>query len=201
MNQLERILRRYARFEQKVQTHMTARLKRFCAPCEGGCCTAVICRESVESSFLIRLREMSQPRVSYRRGGGWQREHGCALVAGRPPVCYEFICDDIERAHPDPLDRYVLKVLCRLVTYAGKRACGMLHAVEISEDCDLLKIQLNNFMQRLEAAEAAFNRVKAYHAGKNLNADDMEILVRIYPLPPSLKRSRAQWRSRTVTDQ
>ena len=156
MSDLDKIIKKYAAFEKKVMKQITRRLGKYCAECEGGCCTAAICRETIESPFLVRLRKTVQPDIRYQKKTGWLRRTGCALSAGRPPICHEFICDDIERSCSDAVERYVTKVLCRLITHIGKKVDGVLHLVEIDADGDLDDdVELKRFTARLREAEEA----------------------------------------------
>lgn len=198
---LESILKRYAAFEQKIQKHISEQLGQFCAACEGGCCTPTICRESKESLFLIKLRGAYQPDVRYGKVKGWQRSAGCALSVGRPPICYEFICNEIERVYADPLERYLVKVLCRLVTHVGKRLDGRMHIVEMSDEESLQEIRLPSFRQQLQEADAAFRIIRAHRSGKSVDPVDMNVLSKICQVPPSLhgdwrKRARGRRQSR-----
>jgi hypothetical protein len=190
MSDLDRIMKKYAAFEKRVQKQIIRRLGPYCAECEGSCCTATICRESTESPFLVRLRKVYQPDVRYQKRRGWQRKNGCALEVGRPPICYEFICNDIERDHAAPLDRYMVKVLCRVISHTGVRADGPLHLVDITNESDLEAVSYQRFTKRLGEAEEAFKLVRSFYAGKEVKPETFPALARIHPLPPSLKKKR-----------
>ncbi len=192
MSDLDRILAKYASFEKTVYKQISRVLGEYCTDCEGGCCTAAICRETKESPFLILLCNVFQPSVRYQKRKGWQRKTGCVLQVGRPPICYEFICSEIERSQTAPLERYVVKVLCRLVTHTGKRANGSVHLVEVTDKRDLHEIPLKRFEVRLREAEAAFNAIKSFFVTKGIEAEDLPVLGRICPLPPSLRRNNKE---------
>ena len=187
MSDLEKIIKKYAAFEKKVMKLISRRLGKYCDECAGGCCTATICRETIESPFLIRLRKTVQPDIRYQKVTGWQRSKGCALIVARPPICHEFTCNEIDKAS-DPVERYVIKVLCRLITHMGKKADGVLHLVEVDTDDDLEQdVTLKRFTARLREAEEAFKVVKSFFSVKCIVPEAVPVLSRIHPLPPSFR--------------
>ena len=193
MSDLEKIIKKYAAFEKKVMKEISRRLGKYCAECEGGCCTATICRETIESPFLIQVRKTVQPNIRYQKGTGWLRSTGCALSAGRPPICHEFTCNEIDKAAADPVERYMTKVICRLITHVGKKADGLLHLVEVDTNCDLEQdVTLKRFTARLREAEAAFKIVKDYFSIKSIAPESVPVLSRIHPLPPSFRGKKGR---------
>jgi hypothetical protein len=121
----------YGLLEQQVIGCMTALCREECSRCRKICCRIDYCRESLESVFLCRVRELFAPRTRWNRQAGWLSVRGCRLPAGRPPVCYEFLCDALEARQPSARHVDALRRLARVITEAGKGAGGKVHLVEL----------------------------------------------------------------------
>ena len=91
------LIERYIVLEKEIQKLIDPFSRNFCGRCTGKCCREEICRESIDSAFLLMLIEKQS--VSYDHHDGWQGSSGCRLAFARPLVCYDFFCDDICKSH------------------------------------------------------------------------------------------------------
>ena len=186
MNSLSKIFDSYAAFEDEVGIYITRICEKHYADCEGACCRAEICKESLTSPFLRRLRKRFASDAEYSDRRGWLVETGCALSVGRPPVCYQFFCDAIFDDRPTAEFRYAIMVLSNLVNHVGKKALGRKHIVELQESSELKRINFVRFERQLNEAKNAFKRVRAYLDGDVTKLDSLRILKKIYS-PPKAK--------------
>jgi hypothetical protein len=155
----------YGRLEQEIQSDMTAQSRGACARCNLPCCRIDFCRESLESAFLIRVREHFAPEVRWDPVVGWLTPAGCGLTAGRPPVCYEFLCRVLEACQPTERHFQALRMLARVITDAGKGAGGKLHLVELDE---LDRLNRRRLTTQLSRAREVLDRLKHFWAGGEL---------------------------------
>jgi hypothetical protein len=148
---------RYGRFEQRVRHHTERWCRPFCSACRQVCCQAGFCAETRESRFLMRVVRRFSGHAVFSPSNGWLSSTGCTLVAGRPPVCYEFLCRPITDAvSSDPKRRYAMRVSSMLVSHVGMRAIGGRHLVEATRAADLDRVNPERFIARLDEAEKAF---------------------------------------------
>ena len=152
--QMEHLARRYAALENRVQQLMDTACSPACAACPKVCCRPEMCRESLESPFLVLVREAKTNRTPWSKQQGWLGAEGCRLRVGRPPVCYEFLCQAILGKQPDEKAQTQLKSLTRLLTQAGQRALGGDHLVEIMTMERLAQVKPQRLAARLKLAEA-----------------------------------------------
>ena len=150
--ELNHLLEEYTELERGVQELISAQCSPVCELCTACCCRADLCEEALGSPFL-KLLHGRDSLESDRYG--FLTETGCGLEIGRPPICYEFFCDELMAAQPDDLHRDVLRVLGRLPAYAGENACGEIHLTEIFNKEKLRHLAFHQLESRLlEALEA-----------------------------------------------
>ena len=179
MDELEEILQDYAAFEAEVRFFSSELWSQWCSNCRGVCCKAVYCRETIESPFLyLLLQKHSQP-IFYRTQKDWLSEAGCKLPVGRPPVCYEFLCDTILDAQQTGMQRYGMMILSKLISHIGKRALGTRHLIEVMKPADLKKIRYSRFEKRLLEARNAFDVVQSFFRGHELEEIDLKAMSKI----------------------
>ena len=176
MNQsaFSQILRRYAEIEREVQLLIGSRCGAVCELCSSCCCRADICEEAFESPFLKKLHGQSADSTAFSDGYGWLTEHGCGLAIGRPPVCYEFFCDELLASQPDETHRYVLRLLGTLVSYIGRNALGHTHLVEITNEADLDRLSFEHIKGKLNQAIAALEHIRLFHDNGFLDPSTLE---------------------------
>ncbi len=88
------LFRSYTSLEKKIQQRISEISQPICTKCTSRCCKEEICRESIESNFLSIL--IKDQQIRYDPQNGWISPLGCGLSYGRPLVCYEFFCEQIE---------------------------------------------------------------------------------------------------------
>jgi hypothetical protein len=184
--ELRRILIDYQIFESCVKRQIADVCSPHCAVCEDVCCRPEYCRENIDSPFLQLLcADISRPS-EYNTAQGWLTSRGCALTAGRPPVCYQFNCNTILNALPDDTARYVMRVLSNLVTHIGRRALGTRHLVEIMDPAELKRIKINRFRKRLAEARRALQTIQSVKEDGFAAASIQEDMSKIVPIPRQL---------------
>ncbi len=155
---VDRLVRCYGAFEQRVRQWTEKWCRSFCSACQHVCCRAHFCIETRQSAFLTRVVRHFSPGSVFNPSQGWLGKRGCTLVAGRPPVCYEFICRTIlHGVAGDALRHHALLVASMVVTHVGKKAIGGRHVVEATRPVDLERINPDRFLRRLDQAESAFD--------------------------------------------
>jgi hypothetical protein len=179
MSQLRQFDQHYAAFEDDVRRSGETLWSRFCGTCHRVCCRPDFCQETLDSVFLCGLRKINRPAISYSQVSGWLTSAGCALRCGRPPVCYQYLCNPILEFQPSQLHRYVIRVLAQLIGHVGKNALGSCHLVEIMDSSRLERINVARLERRLEEARAAFQAIKGFLNGGPLSLPE---LVRILPM-------------------
>jgi hypothetical protein len=182
---LTKILKEYAAFETEVRQEIADICAPHCLVCEHVCCRPEYCRENIDSPFLRLLSSKTLPNTVYSAERGWLRSTGCALSAGRPPVCYQFNCKKIFDSLPDDIHRYLLGVLSELIAHVGKRAFGSRHLVEIMHAAELERVDVDRFYKRLNEARKALRAIRSFAANRSLPDPASEALTRIKPMPTS----------------
>ncbi len=186
MNELDNIVASYSSFEIRVRKMMTAFCNPYCRVCTKICCKPYFCQESMSAPFLSLIREHFPPPVPYNDTRGWLTETGCVLGVGRPPICYEFICDRIADDQPDLLHEYVLNVLSRLVSHPGKNAAGPCHLVEMVSSDEFSRISYSRFRKRLFEAENAFSAILSFFENNRVTNEMISALAKIVPKPKTI---------------
>jgi hypothetical protein len=180
MNSIDDLLRPYSELETSIRHLMSNLFSESCGMCTACCCRADICEEATESAFLAKLLE----RQGLKAGNmdervGWLDLHGCSLEYGRPPICYAYYCDELIARLPDDDARYSASLLGKLIHHIGRNALGGWHLVEVMDEKDLAKVDLEGIFQRLEEAQAAFEVVEQYVQSGRLSKAGREILATI----------------------
>lgn len=162
-----------------------------CSVCKSVCCRADFCRENIDCLFLTLLSSPTLPNsATYNAGRGWLTASGCALSAGRPPVCYQFTCQKIMDALPDDTQRYLLSVLSELIPHLGKHALGSRHLVEIMDISELARVDFSRFQKRLSEAHNALEAIRSFAENGRLPDSALEALKRIKLRPdPTASRT------------
>ncbi len=149
------IMNEYSALESDVRVLVSGRLGPVCSLCTSCCCTPDICEESLDSAFLRWVRECGPSEILFCDRFGWLTTEGCGLSVGRPPVCYEYYCNEIVDSFSTQ-DRQVMRILGRLLTWVGARAVGNQHLVEIMDDDALIQgLDSKKLLSRLRIAREA----------------------------------------------
>jgi hypothetical protein len=143
----------YQFLEQKVRRLISWVCFPFCSECSECCCRKNICHESLNSFWLKLMWQMCNHNFSqYHDSRGWLSSNGCLLSVGRPPVCYEYLCDNIlEKISKKPCLN-CLKELSRLLTLAGQKALGNSHLVTLSSKQILTQLNFKRLRGRISKA-------------------------------------------------
>jgi len=158
--QLKNLIEEYTELEREVQELVSAQCRVVCRFCTTCCCRADLCEEALESPFLCAVHDRSELESDRY---GFLTETGCGLEIGRPPVCYEFFCDELMAAQPDDLHRDVLRILGRLPSYAGENAHSDTHLVEIMQAEDLEHLAFRRLENQLQTAREALDCIYAFY--------------------------------------
>lgn len=175
---LSHVLNRYLELEHGVQELIREQCGASCALCTAFCCRADLCEEALESPFLCALHGRTElDSDAY----GFRTESGCALTAGRPPVCYEFFCDDLLADQPDEAHRDALRKLGRLPGHAGERACEGAALAELRQASQLHRLEFHRLGQQLDEAQEALETLREFFQQKTLPERADRVLARIVP--------------------
>ncbi|MCU0856997.1 MAG: hypothetical protein MUC65_01150 [Pontiellaceae bacterium] len=175
-SRLNHLLEEYADLERGVQGLISAQCRETCELCTARCCRADICEEALDSPFLQTLHghtELESDRC------GFLTEYGCSLEIGRPPVCYEFFCEEILESQPDELHRDVLRILGRLPAFAGEQAHGKTHLVEIMQEDRLEKLNFQTLEKRLHQSFRMLEIIRTFYIEGTLPEDACKTLRQI----------------------
>ncbi len=175
---LEALLKAYIALETDVQRTMAMLFSDTCAYCTSSCCTPDICEESLESAFLRHVRAKVATEVEFCDRFGWLTEKGCALPAGRPPVCYSYFCNEIVAALGENRD-LVVHVLGKILSWVGEQAVGSKHLVELLDDEDINSIRIDHLVRRLEDGKTALLAVRSILGGGSVSNEERESMQRI----------------------
>lgn len=177
------LVERYGRFEQRVRQWTEKLCRPYCSVCRHICCRAHFCIETRQSAFLTTVVTQCSRHSVFNATHGWLDQQGCTLVAGRPPVCYEFICRAIvDAVAGDPFRHHALLVASMVIPHVGKKAIGGRHVVEATNPAELNRINPVRFLSRLELAEATFDMAAAFLEGRQVNAHT-DLFSHIVPPP------------------
>lgn len=180
---------RYAALEREVQLLIESRCGFVCSNCLSACCCRTdLCEEAFDSAFLKKLHGHEKESLQFSERYGWLNERGCSLTLGRPPICYEFFCDEVLHALPGEIHRYVLTTLGQLVSHAGEKAFGQKHLIEIRCDEELDQVDFENFLHQLNEARSALEHIRFFYENGELEYDGLEQLSKIEMPPRALTR-------------
>lgn len=159
-SKLDHLLERYAELERNAQDLLNEQCSSLCSICTQICCRADICEEAIESPFLRLLNERHELDSDRY---GFLTPTGCALPAGRPPVCLEYFCNDQLYHQPDEIHAKVLRTLGALVAHAGRNATGDTHLVEIMQEDALKKLSFQRLQQQLDESFRALDIIRDFY--------------------------------------
>lgn len=183
---LSQILWRYAALEREVQNLINACCSGACSLCTSCCCRPDLCEEAFESVFLRSLHGQDRSSILFTERYGWRTENGCSLPLGRPPVCYEFFCDDLLDGQPDDARRYMLRVLGKLLMHVGEGTRGTPPLADIRDEAELNRIDVSRFKERANAARSALEHVRFFIDNGFFDHDAARQFNSILPMPEGL---------------
>jgi hypothetical protein len=157
---LRRALDDYIELEKRVQAVASGSCAAVCAACRNPCCKAVYCHEAWSTPWLraATAREGARREVAPGQAiEGHLARDGCRLRFGRPPVCYEFACNDVQRQLPTDDEKYLFRVISHVVTFAGKDALPGTHLVEVTDLGRLDRSRVARLRRRIALADKIFD--------------------------------------------
>ncbi|MCF7849021.1 MAG: hypothetical protein K9M45_09240 [Kiritimatiellales bacterium] len=153
-------IKAYAKFEIRLREMMVAVCGNMCGMCTACCCRADICEEACDSAFLqLLLKRQGFTEFDFDDHYGWLETAGCRLEYGRPPVCYEYFCDELIEAMPDDHFRETMRRAGLLIDDIGRNALGDIHLTEIRNPTDLEQVSVERLFQRLEKANVELTEI------------------------------------------
>ena len=177
----------YYNFESNVRKHITEICSPYCSSCEAPCCNSDFCIESIGNLWLSLVRELFQSYVpEYSKTDGWLTPKGCALTAGRPPVCYDYFCPPLLKGINNRDKEYAVNVMGRLVDHVGDCGPGQRHLVVLIHKAQLYKINKDKFYQHLGAAQEALRACCEVFRNGCMTTTSRESLEKILVYPEKL---------------
>jgi hypothetical protein len=156
-SEIDKLIERYGMLEQRVRHRMEQSCRHFCAICTTVCCQSHFCIETKESVFLRLVAKRFSPGSAFHPSKGWLSAGGCTLLAGHPPVCYEYSCKKISNSlKNDSIRGQAFATVSMVMTRVGKGAFGRRHLVEALRSADLDRIRSDRLQYRLREAETDF---------------------------------------------
>jgi len=172
---MDDFLKAYIEFEIRLREMMITVCGNMCGMCTACCCRADICEEARDSAFLqLLLKRQGFTEFDFDDQYGWLEHQGCRLEYGRPPVCYEYFCDELLEAMPDERFQELMRRAGKLIDLIGQNALGEIHLTEIRNPADLEKVSVERLFQRLEEAKAALAEI-FQSLGKSFQGLDTEL--------------------------
>jgi hypothetical protein len=175
---LKTYIEHYTQLECDMRELISDKGQLLCGSCTRCCCDAIICEEAIESPFL-RLVHQQTDRFSDRYG--FLSETGCTLEKGRPPVCYEYFCDDHFYHQPDELHAEVLKILGALLNHATREGQGDRPLAEIMQEEALDHLDFPRLEKQIQESFQALEVIRIFYRDGTLPAASYEVLKQIHP--------------------
>lgn len=176
-NALKNYIKQYTQLEQGVQELMLQKCATLCQQCTCYCCDAIICSEAIESPFLKRVHQETN---RYSELHGFTSETGCTLKQGRPPVCYEYFCDDHFYHQPDDRHAELLKILGALLNHAIQNAQADTPLTEIMEEEALDQLDFQRMGSQLQESFQALEIIRTFFRDKTLSDESHKLLKLIH---------------------
>ncbi len=177
---LKNFIEQYIELEKGVQELLREQCTSLCMQCTICCCHAHICEEAIESAFL---RLVHQQTGLFSDQYGFLSETGCTLQQGRPPVCYEFFCDDQIYFQPDELHGEILQILGALPNHATQKALGDRPLVEIMQDEALDQLDFQGLEKQLQESLHALKTIRTFYNENTLPDTSYRALKQILRTP------------------
>jgi hypothetical protein len=150
----------YIDLEKRIRSIMHRLFEPFCEKCSNCCCKEDICRESIDSAWLTLVRNILDSRtLQYNEADGWLSSSGCRLAAGRPPVCYEYLCTNILNSCRGCKFLDNLKQLSKLLSITGTKSLGHKHLVALSTEEIATRLNPTKLSTRISNSNRSFERI------------------------------------------
>jgi len=173
---LKTFIEQYAALECGMQELIREKGQALCGSCTCCCCDAIICKEAIESPFLKLVHRQAH---RFSEENGFLSATGCTLQQGRPPVCYEYFCDDHFYYQPDDLHAEVLKILGALLNHATRNARDDSPLAEIMKEEQLDQLDFHPLEQQMQESVHALEIIRAFYRDGTLLEASRQVLKRI----------------------
>lgn len=174
---LQTYIKRYTELETGIRELISEKGQSLCGSCTRCCCDAIICEEAIESPFLKLVHQQTD---LFSEKYGFLSETGCVLEKGRPPVCYEYFCDDHFYYQPDELYAEVLKILGALLNHATRNARGDLPLAEIMQEEALETLDFPRLEKQMQESFRALEIIQTFYRDGTLPTASYETLKQIH---------------------
>ena len=123
--ELKDVIAAYARLEQDIGELVARRSAVACARCEKICCRPDVGEQALESWWLREVGRQAHGRWwpdDWRNGDQCAAltETGCMLTAGKPMICWSFVCDLYTEVYEDLWDAAFYSFLADLLWEVGQ---------------------------------------------------------------------------------
>ncbi len=123
--ELKDVIAAYARLEQDIGALVKRRSAVACARCEKICCRPDVGEQALESWWL---REVGRQAHGRWWPDDWRTrdqcaalgDTGCTLTAGKPMICWSFVCDLYTEVYEDLWDAALYSFLADLLWEVGQ---------------------------------------------------------------------------------
>ena len=155
---IARTVQRYVALEQAIHAAHVPVCAPTCAKCVKICCAHRFCAEAIESPWLrLAWQATGHTEDEFHPEQGWLRRTGCSLRAGRPPVCYAFLCSQILDPMRDQAEREFHLDQASLITAVGRRAYGQRALVELTREEIATHLNLDRLERAIDAGWRALS--------------------------------------------
>lgn len=159
----------YRNLEQQTSRIISSICRPFCSRCNVVCCKEEFCSESIDSFWLRLIWQTCDHEISqYDAHRGWLRPNGCGLMAGRPPLCHEYFCNDIFDKISQASSSHDFIEISKLLALAGKNALGNSHLVTLSSEQVLTRLNFTKLKTRITRSFEQLRRYEKDLSGPTL---------------------------------
>lgn len=169
-------IEQYAECEAGVRELISMKGNSLCGQCTRCCCDIVHCREAITSPFLKQIHQQAD---QFHQQNGFLSPTGCVLEKGRPPMCYEYFCDDHFYYQPDELHAEVLKILGALLSHATRNAQGNTPLEEILQEEDINQLDYQQLQNQMNESLQALEIIRTFYKDGTLSEEDLGTLRQI----------------------
>ncbi|MEA2069265.1 MAG: hypothetical protein U9P12_08700 [Verrucomicrobiota bacterium] len=173
---LKSYIEQYTELEAGMQELIRRKGNLLCSQCSCICCDVVMCIEAIKSPFLKRVHQQAD---QFSEQHGFLSDTGCMLQQGRPPICYQYFCDDHFYHQPDELHAEVLKVLGALLNHATRNALGDIPLDDIMQEGELDRLDFQRLEKQMKESLQALETIRAFYRDGTLPAASHQALKKI----------------------
>ena len=152
-NTLEEIKAIHIDIEKILQYISSQNSSATCSKCINVCCKESICRESIDRDFLRFI--LGRKATAYHIDNGWfDKNTGCQITFGRPLVCYEYFCSQLN----SDVRVFKLQQLSKEFVNVYSRVFRERHILEVDNINLIPKHKLTKTLQKLKDFKVKANK-------------------------------------------